>query len=246
MDRWYGLGLSYINLALLLAMLPVTYHWSQRAQSVTLQYPMDIVSLIRQVPTVVVQGGIAATNVPQPYLIREANGTPLIAIDTNNPPEYWDDKHITLLAVGQRGLRLYLPLVAKTIAYPIETPLAVTSDMLMEIAQFFIKYLWIAPWVVYPALVTSVTILLGIAAFAFALIAKPILSALGLIAGFCGLMRLFAVAMTPTLALASAAGSWEWPLPWWCFAATGLAYIAFGLWANMNEDEDADDAYSHA
>lgn len=235
MGSWWGLGLGYLYFILSLALIPVALHYSEAARSITLEKPVDARYLLQQMPPVIITGGVATANVPQPYPLRTRAGTVVAVVDT------WDmlqDQPIDFsgIALGRTHVSLHTPWHVFHWPYPPGAALVLGAEPLIFIAETVVPYAFIFPWLLYPAAVMASLLVLGSAIFLLSLGAYAIFAALKLDAPLAGLMRCLAVALTPALALLALdvyyglGAALAPPLVF-------IAYAAFAVWANMEEPE---------
>lgn len=240
MERWWGLGVAYLYVAIALALLPPAWQASRWMGAVTLQKPLNIEYMLRQVPPMVLQRGELMTQSPRPAFIhRQENGAVVAVVDTVNPPASWAKDGFYGLVLGVHGGLIRTPWYTPQFRYPAELVLGLNAEAAQMLGSNLLVFSPLLPWLAYPMLVVAGVVALWPLCAMLALIFKPLLMLAGRGAPLPGLMRCMVLACTPALLLASATVFLPVWLPLWLFPLVTALYIAYAIAANWNEHAPA-------
>lgn len=238
MEHWWGFGFSYLYLVVCLAFIPVCLHYSKVAESVTLDQPLDIKYILKQTPPMTLEKGVLVSDVRQPYYVQtKQTNRPIAILNTWEPPEPPGDRIFRGVVLGRDTILAVTPWHVFRWTYPPGMTLVFTANILTFLAETLVEYLWLLPWLFYPAAVAMAVFALATLVLLMAVFGVAGLIFAGYETSYTGMCRMLSISMTPMLVFFSLNTYFEWDLRWYWLVSVFAAYVIIGLWANM-EDEN--------
>jgi hypothetical protein len=234
--NWKGTGLLYMAIMLAVFWIPTVLSlyvsFGKFADSESSDF-------LRQIPAITIKNGQVSTDVPEPYFIKEKDGTVLAIIDTTGQYTSLDDTDAKILLTKNKligrdntGLRVY--------------DLRPVQDFYMDRARVQGWLLTIKQWFIpafYPLALIFSFAFRTIQILIYALIGMAFASMLKVRLGYTALMRLAAISITPVLVLDLIFEFLPVKPPLWNVLGIVLALgcLVFGI--KSNETEYAAPAY---
>lgn len=233
--NWRGIGLAYLAGVLLLCWLPT---WLQMHVEITTYLDEVVPEILRQVPAIRITGGEAFVEGPQPCEIREPRSGKLIAVldTTGQTPEL--DAAGPPILLTRTKLIFRQPERSETRVQELKDfeGLHLDRTRLGHWAGLVRK--WYA-WLLYPAILGVALGLRLVQVAWYAGVGLLVCRSLRVRLGFAALMRVAAVAITPTLLLGTALDWAGAPLPWLFGFLLEMMYLVLGIQWNRQEPQPA-------
>lgn len=226
--NWLGAGIVYLLLVSVLSIVPPLV---EMQAGIARFARREAGPLLEQIPPVLVHDGRVSAHVVMPYVIRGANGQAVAILDTTGQVTSLDSTEAQVLVTSTR--LVYRKSSSETHVFE-----------LAKIRHFEVNREKAARWlrlvVNWFALALSPMVFAGL--FLFRLCQVALLAGLGTLLagplrvrlGFAPLMRLAAVAFTPTFVLDTLRGAFGLHVPlWWLLSLViALVYLIFAIQAN--------------
>lgn len=238
MGHWRGAGILYLLVLLSLSTIPGVLRLASIFSDIVAS---DAPAIVRQIPALTIAGGRLSADVEQPYFIMDKDSSvPLVIIDTTGAHKNLEGTPARMLFTETQIL------VRRDGTHPLVWELAEFGDLKIDrrIAFDALESLQEAfPLLLYPfallfslAVHAALALLLGLAAYGSARLsgARPDLQMM---------LRLAAVALTPSIILGTVLAAVGGRPPFWWAAGVIISagYMLYGLRArDGSEDLDTD------
>jgi hypothetical protein len=236
--NWLGAGIVYLLLVSLLSILPPLI---EMQSGVARFARKEAAPILEQIPPVLVHGGRVSSPVAMPYTIRDKHGRAMAILDTTGQVTSLDSTEAQVLVTATRvSIRKS---AAETRVFELGriTHFELDRDKAARWLERIVT--WLAP-ALSPFVFAAVFVFRLCQVLLFAGLGQLLAGPLKARLGFAALMRLAAVAFTPTFALDALRGAAGLHVPlWWLLSLViAFVYLVFAIQANRESEPASQEA----
>lgn len=240
--HWRGTGLLYLFILLVIVWVPTMIRMQIGMSRFVAQ---EAPQFTNQIPRITITNGVVSTDVPTPYSIKDAQGNPMMIIDTTGAQRELEDDSTAALLLTRDKVIFRNQARGETRTYDLSGVQSFELDRARVEDWLQTAKLWLVP-VLFPILL--------IFSFAARIIQVLIYAAIGLLFArmmntnleYKTSMRLAAVALTPVLLLNLALEFLPFNIPLWWLLGTliGLGYLFFAVKSNSEPAPAPDQSFT--